>query len=272
MALCGPEVPVDTGHVRQVLCPVLVGRDEEARHLQAALAAAGAGHGGTALVTGEAGIGKSRLVREIVRAAAARGFVVLTGRAVSGGVPAPFRPFAEALVSAGRAGRLPDNAELDPFRPALGRLVPEWRQPLGAAGDESLVFLGEAVLRLLRAASPDAGCLLVLEDLHWADRETLALLEYLADNLSAERVLCVGTLRDEEGGGAAGLASALEARGSAAVLPLARLDPVAMARMSVACVGAAHLPDAIQSFVAEQAEGIPFLVEEVLAGLIGRGC
>ena len=271
MALCGPEVPVDTGHVRQVLCPVLVGRDEEARHLQAALAAAGAGHGGTALVTGEAGIGKSRLVREIVRAAAARGFVVLTGRAVSGGVPAPFRPFAEALVSAGRAGRLPDNAELDPFRPALGRLVPEWRQPLGAAGDESLVFLGEAVLRLLRAASPDAGCLLVLEDLHWADRETLALLEYLADNLSAERVLCVGTLRDEEGGGAGGLASALEARGSAAVLPLARLDPVAMARMSVACVGAAHLPDAIQSFVAEQAEGIPFLVEEVLAGLIGEG-
>ncbi len=257
--------------MRQVLCPVLVGRDEEARHLQAALAAAEAGRGGTALVTGEAGIGKSRLVREIVRTAAARELLVLTGRAVAGGVPAPFRPFAEALVSAGRTGRLPDNVELDPFRPALGRLVPEWRQPPAAAGDESLVFLGEAVLRLLRAASPDAGCLLVLEDLHWADRETLALLEYLADNLSAERVLCVGTLRDEEGGGAAGLASALEARGSAAVLPLARLDPVAIARMAAACVGAAHLPDAVQSFVAEQAEGIPFLVEEVLAGLIGEG-
>jgi predicted ATPase len=55
------------------------------------------------------------------------------------------------------------------------------------------------VLRLLRLLSPQAGCLLVLEDLHWADGETLALLEYLADNLSAERVLCVGTLRDEDG-------------------------------------------------------------------------
>ena len=173
-------------------------------------------------------------------------------------------------MSAGRAGRLPVSAELDPFRPALGRLVPEWRQPQAAA-DESLVYLGEAVLRLLRVLSPDTGCLLVLEDLHWADRETLALLEYLADNLSAERVPCTGTLRDEEGGEAAALAAALEARGSAAVLPLARLDPAAMARMAAACVGAAELPGTIQSFVAEQAEGIPFLVEEVLAGLIGEG-
>jgi len=75
---------VDTGHVRQVLCPVLVGRDEETGHLQAALAAAEAGHGGTVLLAGEAGIGKSRLAREIARAAGARGLTVLTGRAVAG--------------------------------------------------------------------------------------------------------------------------------------------------------------------------------------------
>jgi DNA-binding CsgD family transcriptional regulator len=270
-------VPVNTGYVRQVLCPVLVGRDEETRHLHAALAAAGAGHGGTVLVTGEAGIGKSRLVRETTRAAGGRGFVILTGRAVAGRVPAPFRPFAEALVSAGRAGLLPDSAELEPFRPALGRLVPDWR-PLpapgsaaGPAADESLVFLGEAVLRLLRVLSPAAGCLLVLEDLHWADQETLALLEYLADNISAERVLCVATLRDQEGGGAVGLASVLEARGSATVLPLGRLDAAAMARMTRACTGPADLPAAVQRLVSEWAEGIPFLVEEVLAGLIGEG-
>jgi len=257
--------------VRQVLCPVLVGRDEETGQLQAALAAAGTGHGRTVFLTGEAGIGKSRLVRELAREAGARELTVLTGRAVAGGVPTPFRPFAEALVSAGRAGRLPAGGELEPFRPALGRLIPEWRQPQAAVGDESLVFLGEAVLRLLRAAAPAAGSLLVLEDLHWADRETLALLEYLADNLAGERVLCVGTLRDGEGDGAAGLAGALKARGSAAVLPLRRLDPAAMARMAAACVGAAQLPDAVQSLVAEQAEGIPFLVEEILAGLIGEG-
>ena len=223
------------------------------------------------LITGEAGVGKSRLVREAARAAEALGLVVLTGRAVASDVPTPFRPFAEALASAGRAGRLPDGPELDPFRPALGRLVPEWRQPRQRVGDESLVFLGEAVLRLLRAMSGEAGCLLVLEDLHWADRETLALLEYLADNSAAERVLCVGTLRDEEGAAAAGLASVLEARGSAAVLPLGRLDAAAADRMALACVGASQLPDVVHSLVAERAEGLPFLVEEVLAGLIGDG-
>jgi len=136
------------------------------------------------------------------------------------------------------------------------------------------VFLGEAVLRLLRALAPQAGCVLVLEDLHWADQETLTLLEYLADNLAAERVLCLATLREagyQEGGEAAALASALAARGSAAMLALGRLGPTAMADMARACLDTAHLPAAVHEFVAGRAEGIPFLVEEVLAGLVGEG-
>jgi DNA-binding CsgD family transcriptional regulator len=256
--------------VPQVLCPVLVGRDEEARRLRAALAAAGAGRGSAVFLAGEAGIGKSRLVRDVARAAAERGLIVLTGRAVAGGAPTPFRPFAEALTSAGRTGLLPASEELGPFRPVLGRLIPEWRPPQPAPGEESPVFLGEAVLRLLRALAPRAACLLVLEDLHWADQETLALLEYLADNLAAERVLCLATLRGE-GGEAVALASALAARGSAIVLSLGRLDPAAMADMTRACLDAADLPDALHEFVARRAEGIPFLVEEVLAGLVGDG-
>ena len=259
----------------QVLCPVLVGRDEETRRLRAALAAAGAGRGGTVFLVGEAGIGKSRLIRETVREAGKRGLVVLAGRAVAGGVPTPFRPFAEALTSAGRTGRLPGGEELGPFRPILGRLVPEWRSARPEPGEESPVFLGEAVLRLLRVIASQAGCVLVLEDLHWADQETLALLEYLADNLAAERVLCLGTLRAEtpgaSGAEAAALVGALGARGSAVVLPLGRLDPAAVADMARACLDAADLPDEVHSFVAGRAEGIPFLVEEVLAGLVREG-
>jgi hypothetical protein len=153
----------------------------------------------------------------------------------------------------------------------LGRLVPEWRQPGQPGGEDSLVFLGDAVLRLLRSLAGATGCLLILEDLHWADRETLALLEFLADNLSSERVLCLGTTRAEEGTRAAELAVALQARASAAVLPLARLNAADSARMARACVGAADLPKAVESLVASRAEGLPFLVEEVLAGLIGDG-
>jgi DNA-binding CsgD family transcriptional regulator len=264
-------VATDTGGVRQVLCPVLVARDDETRQVAAALADAGAGRGGTVLVTGEAGVGKSRLVREAARAAGAAGIAVLTGRAVDSDVPTPFRPFAEALTSASRAGRVPDSQELDPFRPVLSQLVPEWQQPGRPGGDDSLVFLGDAVLRLLRALAPAAGCLLILEDLHWADRETLALLEFLADNLTTERVLCLGTTRAGDATRAGELAVALQARGSAAVLPLARLSAADTARMARECLGAADLPEAVQSLVVQRAEGLPFLVEEMLAGLIGDG-
>jgi DNA-binding CsgD family transcriptional regulator len=270
--------------VPQVLCPVLVGRDEEARLLRAALAAASAGRGSTLFLAGEAGIGKTRLVREVARTAGEQGLTVLSGRAVPGGAPTPFRPFAEALTAAGRAGGLPAGTELGPFRPVLGRLIPQWRpvqpvpvqpvpvQPVPVQpvpGEESPVFLGEAVLRLLHALDPRAGCVLVLEDLHWADRETLALLEYLADNLATERVLCLATFREDSE--AAALARGLASRGSATVLTLGRLDPAATAAMTRACLAAADLPATVHSFVADRAEGIPFLVEEVLAGLMGEG-
>lgn len=257
--------------MRPVLCPVVVGRDEEARHLRAALAGAEAGRGRALLLAGEAGIGKSRLAREVAGMAREQGFAVLTGRAVAGGVPTPFRPFAEALTTALRLGRQLDSVALDPFRSALGRLVPQLQSGREAADDGSLVFVGEAVLRLLHLLSPDHGCLLVLEDLHWADLETLALLEYLADNVFAERVLCLGTFRPEEGGAAADVAAKLESRGSAQVLPLGRLDPGAVADMALACLSATGLPTSVQTFVAERAEGVPFLVEELLAGLLEDG-
>src|SRR5215472_13026700 len=176
--------------MRPVLCQLLVGREDETRHLYAALERAQAGSGGTVFLAGDPGIGKSRLAGEVTDQARGRGLAVLAGRAVEGGVPTPFRPFAEAVAGALRAGGLPESAELDPFRPALGQLIPHVGTGRTAAtdGNGSLVYVGEAVLRLLRVLHPDRGCLLVLEDLHWADAETLALVEYLADNAWSERV------------------------------------------------------------------------------------
>jgi DNA-binding CsgD family transcriptional regulator len=255
--------------MRQVLCPVLVGREEELRVLLEALDGTVAGRGTTVVVIAEAGAGKSRLVRELAGVARGRGLPVLTGRAAAGAVPVPFRPLAEAVLGELRRGGLPDLPELRPFRPALGRLVPEWRPREPLAGAESLVVLGEGVLRLLRALAGDHGCLLVLEDLHWADPETLAVLEYLADNLAGERVLCLATLRPEEGAAGRELAAALAARRAATVVPLERLAAAAVVGMARACLGAATLPPAVETWLGATADGLPFLVEELLAGLVG---
>jgi DNA-binding CsgD family transcriptional regulator/tetratricopeptide (TPR) repeat protein len=262
---------IDTDGMRQVLCPVLVGREEEVQTLLDALDRAADGHGGMFFVTGEAGVGKSRLVREVSRLARSRGLPVLTGRAVSGGVPLAFRPLAEAVLGGLRQHGEPDLPELRPFRPALGRLVPEWLPPGQAPDVESPVVLGEGLLRLLHGLGGDRGCLLVLEDLHWADPESLTVLEYLADNVADERIVCLGTLRAEEDGAGRELIGTLIDRRAARVVELARLGDEDIVRLARACLGSAALPAAVEALLAASADGLPFLVEELLAGLVGAG-
>jgi DNA-binding CsgD family transcriptional regulator len=249
-----------------VLCPVVVGRDAELAALTDHLDAAVAGHGGLVLLVGEAGVGKSRLAREVAARAAGRGLPVLSGRAVPG-APLPFRPLSEALLVASR-GSLPTGApELAGFGPQLARLVP------GAAGavaatapaDGSPVLVGEAVIRLLRVLgrSQGAGCLLVLEDLHWADAETLAVVDYLAGTLGTERVLCLATTRAGP--------SADRTRGPAAEIRLSPLADADCARMVAACLAMDDVPDELGAFVVGHSDGVPFLVEELLAGLVSSG-
>jgi DNA-binding CsgD family transcriptional regulator/tetratricopeptide (TPR) repeat protein len=257
--------------MRQTLCPVLVGRDEEVGVLVDALGRAAEGHGGVVFLVGEAGVGKSRLVREVSARARAQRLPVLTGRAVPGGVPAPLRPLAEAVLGELRRRGELDAPELRPFRPALGRLVTQWL-PVGAgAGVESPVVLGEGLLRLLRFLAAGHGCVLVLEDLHWADPESLAVLEYLTDNLAGERIFCLGTVRAEEEGAGRALVANLVDRRAARVVEVARLGDEAIVRVARACLGAAALPVEVETFLCADADGLPFLVEEVLAGLVGAG-
>ncbi|GIJ75487.1 helix-turn-helix transcriptional regulator [Virgisporangium ochraceum] len=257
--------------MRQTLCPVLVGRDEEVGVLADALGRAGEGHGGTVFVVGEAGVGKSRLVRELSERARARQLPVLTGRAVPGGVPAALRPLAEAVLGELRGRGELDAPELRPFRPALGRLVPQWLPAGSGPGVESSVVLGEGLLRLLRFLAGGRGCVLVLEDLHWADPESLAVLEYLTDNLAGERILCLGTVRSEQEGAGRALVANLVDRRAARVVQVAGLGDEAIVRVARACLGAVALPTEVETFLCADADGLPFLVEELLAGLVGAG-
>ena len=252
--------------MEQLLCPVIVGRDREISLLVELVdAAAQQRRGGTVFLVGEAGVGKSRLARAARDAADARECRVLLGRAVPAGSPVPYRPLAEALHSVLRSGGLPDAPELQPFLPALGRLVPEWGLDAGQLED-SVVTRGEAVLRVLRVLGQDRGSLLVLEDLHWADADTLAVVEYLADNLAPEPVALVVTLRAEQSD-ALVLAHALRARHVAAVLAVEPLPDELVGDMAAACLGEPP-PSDVEALLRTQADGLPFLVEELLAALV----
>jgi DNA-binding CsgD family transcriptional regulator/tetratricopeptide (TPR) repeat protein len=254
--------------VRELLCPVVVGRDQEWQELRRALDRLADGHGSTVVVAGEAGVGKSRLLREAAEEAVRRGALVLTGRAVERDSPLPFRPVVEALFSHLRKSGPPQVRELASFRPILGRLVPEWRLSGESPGEESLVVLGEAVLRLLAALGEGAGAVLVLEDLQWADAETIEVVEYLADNIAGEPVFCLVSLRGEQPSTASTCVHGLATRRSASIVELPRLSDEDVVLMAAGCLRASVVPRELAEVVVARADGLPFLVEELLAGMV----
>jgi DNA-binding CsgD family transcriptional regulator/tetratricopeptide (TPR) repeat protein len=254
----------------------LIGRRAELTVLRSAVDKAVRGHGGAVLVLGEAGIGKSRLLAAASRRARAAGMEALTGRAVAGG--GAFRAIAAALADRLRdrsdsvsGGALLSAEELRPYLPALRRLLPAWTsdQVGSASGTESgadpIVVAGEGVLRLLRLLAADRGCLLVLEDLHWADADTLALVEYLAGAASSAGMLLVVSARDE--GRERASIGRLAAACGAAVLRPRRLFAAETVALAVARAGGELSPERLDMVVGT-ADGLPLLVEELVAGLL----
>ena len=114
--------------MRQILCPVVVGRDEELGLLEEALGEARDGRGQLVLIQGEAGVGKSRLTLQLESVARSARMHILRGRAVASSSPVPFRPLAEALLGATRETGPPDAPELAAYRSVLGVLIPDWSE------------------------------------------------------------------------------------------------------------------------------------------------
>jgi DNA-binding CsgD family transcriptional regulator len=239
----------------------LVGRDGELATLIEAMDAASRGRGRLVLVRGEAGIGKTRLVDELAERAAPS-HVVLTGRAVPGG--GAYRPLAEALVGLLRSGTAVPPEALGPYRAPLGRLLPDWSEPGDAPGrqqpdaDPALV-LGEAVARFLAEVGRERPCLLVLEDLHWADADTHAVVLHLATAVRGLPVLVVVSARDDEPGTDATATLGLDP--AVVTLALGRLHDDAAAALATAVHGS--LDEVTLRQLTERAEGLPLLVEEL---------
>ena len=177
----------------------MVGREVELGQLVAGLVAAQGGRGSLALVTGEAGIGKTRLLEALTDTPEAHGVAVYWGRCWEGGGAPSFWPWIQVLREVLDAS--PDTAEQvarGPRAALLSSLLPErfsGTGPEGAAPEQERFVLFDAIAGILRAAAATTPLLVLLEDLHMADLASVALLDFLATQLDRAPVMIVGTYR-----------------------------------------------------------------------------
>lgn len=228
----------------------------------AALAQARAGRGSVIALVGEAGIGKTRLCKELVAAAEHRGLRVTVGRSSLEYSGVPLRSWSEALMAATRGDPWPtDAAALAPYRAALGMVVPHWREPNWSAPIEAPVVLGEAILRALAHLAGEDGMLVVLDDLHWADEQTLASLTYVVDHIREVSIVLCLSLR-AEGKGVRTLSELR--RADVSEFSLSRLTPSEVGEMIDRCSPPGSQSIDIGSIV-NDSEGLPLVIEDLLS-------
>jgi DNA-binding CsgD family transcriptional regulator/tetratricopeptide (TPR) repeat protein len=242
-----------------------VGRDEALGVLRTAVRRASAGHPGVLIVTGETGVGKTRLVRELIEQ---ERVTLLAGSCVPmAGDPLPFAPLTQALRRLDRTGTL--NLQLERL-PELARLVPGMAPArttrtadLAAA---SQLGLFQSVLDLVDRLGAAAPVLHVVEDVHWADRSTLDLVRFLATNLTNERAVLLVTLRADAVVPATSLAlwvAELARLENAERVELGRLDHDAAARLVRQLAGDAADPEFVETTLARSA-GNPLFAEQLV--------
>ena len=249
----------------------LVGRETERARLYEAWQAAGAARGQTVVLTGEAGIGKSRLVAELA-AAAGNGGRVLAGRAYEAEQVLPFGPWVDAIRE---GGGLAEAADLlpDGLKGELGRLFPHLGPAGPARGVEHVVRLFDAVTELLKAVAAAGPTLLVLEDLHWADDLSVRLLAFLARRIGNWPLLIVVTVRQEDLAGAPLLQQVLadlDAERHIAPLaigPLSRLDAETLVRTLTRVGTDAAVLGQLSDRIWTASEGNPLVIVETMRGL-----
>jgi DNA-binding CsgD family transcriptional regulator len=246
----------------------LVGRTAEFGRLTHVLDQAAAEEPVVALVSGDAGMGKTRLVAELATVAAGRGFMVLSGRCAELGDSVPYLPLADALHSA--AGAAPALADAIAARPVLGLLLPDRgtpQTPGGEAPGMAQQQLFGAVLGMLAELAGKTPVLLVLEDMHWADRSTRDLLTFLSRVLHRERVAVIATYRTDDlhrGHPLRAVAAELLRLPSVTAVEVGPLRDEAMAEHLTA-LAQGPLDAAALEAIIRRAEGNTYYAEELLA-------
>ena len=250
-----------------------VGREPEMAVLAGALEAANAGRRQVVFVSGEMGVGKTRLALELAWEAQRRGAAVLYGAATAAGV-LPYEPLAVAVSRFVAGCPTPELASLlaDPAG-ALVRLLPEAaarlpdiRPPGSADPDTDRALLFTAATTFLRRLADDRPAVVILDDLHWAAAPPLLLLDHIVRHLADNRVLVVATYRTEdETVELADTVAGLARQDGVGHIRLGGLDEKAVLDL-VAATGA-HAGAALARLLVSRTDGNAFFVRELLSHL-----
>ena len=264
-----------------VVCPTLVGRDAQLAGVRRILARGRDGSGGVALIVGEAGVGKSRLLRAMTEEARAGGFFVLQGACFEAERSIPYAPLLDLVrIFAGSTSPAvvahvlaPAASELVTIFPELAPLLPD-AVPNPTIDPESgkrrlYHALGQVVTQIVRTQP----VLVTVEDVHWSDDATLELIFHLARSHSAQSVVIVLTYRGEEmSPRLSRLIADLERARVVSEVPVERLGRQDVGAMLEAIFGPRDsLGAEFLHLLHGLTEGNPFFVEETLKSLIVGG-
>jgi predicted ATPase/DNA-binding SARP family transcriptional activator len=262
----------------EYLSPSLVGRDKEYAQLIRHLEAATQRRGQLVIIDGEVGIGKTRLVQELLDQAEPD-FHLLMGRCYESEMTLPYQPLVEAL-----RGYLPtlDVSKLQIsslWLREVSKLVPELSEalpdlpnsvPLNSDTERSRLF--EGVVQFFVALSRHRPLIIFIDDLHWADQATLALLQYLARHVTRERMLLIGAYRTEDlSEPLRNTVHSLRQEGLLARITLRRLTLEAVTTLIREMAGMESGGEKFSHRIYQDTEGNPFFISEVIRSLFEEG-
>jgi predicted ATPase/DNA-binding SARP family transcriptional activator len=265
----------------------LVGRDADLDRLKGAYARAQGGQGGVFLISGEAGIGKSRLMQEFATRLQGQA-LILTGAGYCDAQTMPYQPIVEAFRSAFDAQMVDSDpstslTRLSHTRPIwlaeASRLLPELRDMhpdlpalVEVEPKQARARLFEALSQLtLSMAAGPYPVLLCLDDIHWADGTTLDWLAYLGRKLHGSRLLVIGTYRSQEADALTELRRSLTRLGVVSDLKLGVLDREAVLTALRHLYGDESSVEALANRLQRATGGNPFFLMETLRALIEGG-
>ncbi len=255
--------------------PLVARQTELDRVLEAIRAVQGSG-GRVVLLTGEPGVGKTRLAQEATLHARNGGFLVASGRCYEPEESVPYYPFREALSMLYEAAPPALRADVPRLWPYLLQLLPGQvaEGPRGGSGDEEQQRLFYAVTGFIAAVSAVQPVALLLDDLHWADGSSLKMLQYIARHTRTNPVFILATYRDVEVGRQHPLERALRdlnREGLTEEIAVRRLDREGTAALTAATFGESEVSPEFAELLHRHTEGNPFYTHEVLRALVERG-